>query len=600
MLHGTILGTACYSLGLLACVICIYRFRKSCKPLSGFVWIILSFLAAICMGSIAAGIISPLHIPVNIYSMAAVYALIAALMSYLTRREGMKQEYVWDKFDFVMLALVTVAVAAISVKMFTPELRYTYYNSDAGLHLKEATDIVRSQQVTKMYFLHLQNAMIIEMVQPFLRIADWYKGYILGDCFFLWLETLFFAAFIRRYAKTNASKVFAVILTAGYFLGYPFFSFHSSFGYWAVGSMFVGFLVMSLRFYEEAQVARGITVFMMMLGCFGIITSYMMFAPVAFFAAFFYLAAVAKREGKIFTRRNVLLALKVFLLPVVMGVCYCLYGFFIASGTSISGALSNQGGIYTELYVDFFWTIFPVLYVLSRVLKKRKLTPETVFFGAFLAFTGVMLLLTLTHHVSTYYYYKTYYPLWMLCWVLAAQAVSIMLQEAKDALAAHCAMVVLFALLCFCKIEYRIVTSTENITGGMHSTAFFTLYQQNLGAIFSKGEDNKGLPDNVFDLFQYVADNLSEEQMVPLLTEMFDYGHAYLYEGSSAYDFPDFYEWRHTPDELRQAFYDWDVQYAVMMKGTQFEREHGKDTLSSDEVEIVFENEAGYVLKLAL
>lgn len=597
MLHGTILGTACYLLALSACVTFIYKFRKSCKPLSGFVWIILSFLAAICMGSVAAGILSPLQIPVNIYSMAAVYFLIALFMAYLIRREGMKQEYIWEKFDIVMFLLITAAIIAISVKMFSPELRYTYYNSDAGLHLKEATDIVRSQSVTKMYFLHLQNAMIIEMVQPFVRIADWYKGYILGDCFFLWLETLFFAAFIRRYAKTGASKVFAAILTAGYFLGYPFFSFHASFGYWAVGSMFVGFLVMSTRFYEEAIIERKISVFMLMLGCFGVITSYMMFAPVAYLTVFFYLIVIARREGKVFTVRNALLALKIFLLPVIMGVCYCLYGFFISSGTSISGALSNQGGIYTELYVDFFWTILPTLYVLARMVRKRRLTVETAFFGAFLAFTGVMLFLTLTHHVSTYYYYKTYYPLWMLCWALTAQAVSIMLQEAKDTLTAYCAMVVLFAILCFCKIEYKIVTSTENITGGMHSTAFFTLYQRNIGAIIG---DTGGLPDYVFDLFQYVQDHLSEEKMVPLLTEKNDYGHTYLYEGSSAYDFPDFYEWRHTSEELRQAFYDWDVRYAVMMKETQFEKEHGEDTLSSENVEVIFENEAGYVLKLAL
>lgn len=599
MLHGTIIGSACYILALSASVICIYRYRKSCEPLNGFVWLILSFLAAICMGSIAAGILSPLHVPVNIYSMAAVYAFIAAFMAFLIRREGMRQEYVWEKFDFFMLALITVAIIAISVKMFTPQLRYTYYNSDAGLHLKEATDIVRAQSVTKMYFLHLQNAMIIELLQPFVRIADWYKGYILGDCFFLWIETLFFAAFIRRYAKTNASKAFAAILTAGYFLGYPFFSFHSSFGYWAVGSMFVGFLVMSLQYYEEAKVARNISAVMLMLGCFGVMTSYMMFAPVAFFTVLFYLIVVARREGKVFARKNVLLALQVFLLPTVMGGCYCLYGFFISSGTSISGALSNQGGIYTELYADFFWTIFPALYVLARTFRKRRLTAETVFFAAFFGFTCIMLLLTLTHHVSTYYYYKTYYPLWMLCWALTAQAVSVMLQEAKDVLVAYCMMVLSFAALCFGKIEYKIVTSTENITGGMHSTAFFTLYQQNLGAIFNE-EDNRGLPDSVFDLFQYVQDHLSEEKMVPLLTEMFDYGHTYLYEGSSAYDFPDFYEWRHTPEELRQAFYDWDVHYAVMMKDTQFEREHGKETLASDAVAIEFENEAGYVLKLAL
>lgn len=203
MLHGTVFGTVFYLAALIACVVNIYRFRKSHKPMSGFTWSVLSFLITISMGSVAAGLISPLHIPINIYSMAVIYLLIAVLVGWRIKKEGMRQEYIWEKYDFIVLILTTVAVAAISLKIFSPQLLYCYYNSDAGLHLKEATAIVRSQKVTNMYFLHLQNAMFVEMIQPFVRIADWYKGYILGDCFFLWLETLFFAAMIRRFAKTK-------------------------------------------------------------------------------------------------------------------------------------------------------------------------------------------------------------------------------------------------------------------------------------------------------------------------------------------------------------------------------------------------------------
>lgn len=597
MLHGTIFGTVLYLVGIIASIVNIYRYRKSHKTMNGFVWVVLSFLITISIGGIAAGVITLLHIPVNIYSMGVIYLALAGLVGYLTRREGMLQEYEWEKFDFIVIGLVTVGVLAIGLKIFTPQLWYCFFNTDAGLHLKEATAIVRSQKAIHMYFWPLQNAMMIELIQPFVRIADWYKGYILNECLFLWVELLFFAAMTRRYARTKSSKVFSIVLLFCYFLGYPFFSFYYSFGYWAVGSMFIGFLTVALRLYEEAQMERRYSILMLMLGCFGVITSYMLFAPVTFIAVFAYLVIVAKREGKVFTKRNVVLGLKVFLLPTALGLYYCLYGFFISTGTSITNVLGNAGGIYTELYMDFFWTIFPVLFVLVYTLKKRRFTPDVVLFCAYFCFTGGMLLLTLTHHVSTYYYYKTYYPLWMFCWLLTAKAVSIMLQEAKDTLIAYCTMVGMFVFLCFSRFEYKVVTSTENITGALHSPAFFTLYQQDWSFI-SRGHE--GLPEYVFDLFQYVADNLSEEKMVPLMTETNDYGQTYLYEGISGYDFPDFYEWRHTEEELRQAYYDWDIHYTVMMKETQFEKEHGGKVLADDAVEIVFENEAGYVLRIAL
>lgn len=597
MLHGTILGTVVYLASFAACAAAMYLFRKSHKPMQGFPWAVLSFLSAVCTGSAAAGIISLVHIPINIYTMSAVYLGMAILVFILIRRDGMKQEYIWETYDFLVIFVVTAGVIAAGILIFSPQLLYAYYNSDAGLHLKEATDIVRSERVTNMYFLHLQNAMIIEMAQPFLRVADWYKAYIVGDCFFLWVETLFFAALIRQFAKTRATKIFSAFLLAGYFMGYPFLSFYYSFGYWAVGSMMTGFLMIMLRHYEEALVERKITVFMLMLGCFGVITSYMMFAPVAFLAVFAYLVIVAKREGRVFSGKNVLLALRVFLFPCAMGLYYCLWGFFISSGTSIAAALYNRGGIYTELYMDFFWTIFPVLFVLVYIAKKKKITPDVLFFLAFFGFTCVMLALTLTHHVSAYYYYKTYYPLWMLCWALTARAVSLMLQEAKETLAAYCVMIAGFFVMCFSTAEYRIYTSTEKITGGMHSTAFFTLYQINWSYLM---EEHTGLSNDVFDLFQYIEDHYAEEKMVPLLTEELDYGYTYLYEGSSRYDFPDFYHWRHTPQELRQAFYDWDVHHVLMMKDSQFAELHGKAVLKDDAVKIEFENEAGYIFALDL
>ncbi len=37
-----------------------------------------------------------------------------------------------------------------------------------------------------------------------------------------------------------------------------------------------------------------------------------------------------------------------------------------------------------------------------------------------------------------------------------------------------------------------------------------------------------------------------------------------------------------------------------MMKGTEFEKKHGKRVLAEKNVEIVFENEAGYVLSIEL
>jgi hypothetical protein len=49
--------------------------------------------------------------------------------------------------------------------LFLTEYRYT--NSDAGLHLREATMVLRTNQVEGMFFSHFQFAMVFEILQPF-------------------------------------------------------------------------------------------------------------------------------------------------------------------------------------------------------------------------------------------------------------------------------------------------------------------------------------------------------------------------------------------------------------------------------------------------
>lgn len=52
MLQGTIFGTVWYAVAFVACVINIYRYRKSHKPMNGFAWLVFSFLTAVCTGAL--------------------------------------------------------------------------------------------------------------------------------------------------------------------------------------------------------------------------------------------------------------------------------------------------------------------------------------------------------------------------------------------------------------------------------------------------------------------------------------------------------------------------------------------------------------------
>lgn len=592
MMQGNIFASILYLAAMLALTIGVFCYRKSNVKLGGLVWSGISVVTVMAYGAILSGIMTLVHIPVNIISMGILFLITAVFIFFLIHKEGKKQEYHWEKFDLIVTAFVAVMVFGCILIAFTPGLHYAYSNTDAGLHFREATTIVRAQKVNGMYFNHFYNAMIIEVLEPFVKIAYWYRAYIVADSVHLWLEVMFFVLLIREFLKTNVQKLIGLAAAALYFFGYPFFSFYFAFVYWGMGTMLIAYLILILREYKRAQVERKYTIPMLMAGCYSLVICYMLFAPFTYILIFAYLMLIAKREGKIVTGKNVRLALKVFLFPCVMGIYYCYFDFFVQQGTTVTGSINNDGGIYTELYIDFLLILLPVIFYLVRQIRNKNWSVDFVFTGSWIVFTGAMLGLVLIHKASTYYFYKMYYPLWMFCWCAAVQALCIMTKEAKDILISYVILYAGLLVLCFGQIEYRVLLSSEKVTEGYHSPSFFTLYRW--GQNFLKAEHGDQNPDKM-DLYDWIITNLGEEEVIiPLMTETGDYGETYFYEGVVGWDCGLYYGWRYDQKEIWKRMEEAGVKYITVLKNTEYYEKHEEEV---NEWNIIFENEAGMIIE---
>lgn len=559
-----------------------YKRKKSSVSQNGLEAQAMSLTGVLCCNAMIAGLCKILHIPLGLLVISVSDVFFGCICWYAIYRKKEVQKHEWRFVDILGILGITLFCIILCVSVFTIHLKFRYTNSDAGLHLREATMVVRTNQVEGMYFSHFQNAVIIEILEPFLREVTWYKGYIAADIFFQWIEILIFFVWIQKFAANKFLTVTACLIVPLYYFAYPINSFYFSFTYWGMGVWLLIYILLLLHRIREENECRWILLLQLLFACFSICICYMLFAPLIFFCVF--LELVRKKDLK-----EILL---VFFVPCVLGIYFCYFDFFCRQGTSVLGSIQNEGGIYSNLFGNFVLWMPMAAYGFVHGIKKKK--PEAVFFAGFLFMAAVMSAGVLLGRISKYYYYKCYYPIWAIGWYLFFYGVCLLYQKNKELLAAYFGSVFLCCFLFFSGMDSKFVSSMDEISGkGQHNSEVFDIYAWN--EIY-RSWGRKDRPSGQLELYEWVMLHCrKDEKEIPLLTEKEDYADCYFYEGVAGYDLGEFYGWRYSKEEVFAKIEEADISYAVVLKKSDFIRKH-KEVIN--EYPIFFENEAGYVICL--
>ena len=82
-MQATILGSVLFILGVLLAYAGVFFYKKSEKTLDLFTWLVLTFIIVMCMGTLGAGVLQLVKIPVNIISVGILYLLIGGVLTFL-------------------------------------------------------------------------------------------------------------------------------------------------------------------------------------------------------------------------------------------------------------------------------------------------------------------------------------------------------------------------------------------------------------------------------------------------------------------------------------------------------------------------------------
>lgn len=590
-MQATVLGSVFFIVGFLLAYVGIFRFKKSEKTLDLFTWLILTFIIVICVGSLGAGLLQIIHIPINIISVGVILLSVGGVFTFFEVKNKEKQKYQLDKWDIVYAVLSFIFIGYICGSWFTKNLDLLYWNSDAAVHYKNAMDVLRHQEVTNMYFAPLLNALVMEVCLPVVKEVFLFKVYILVDSFMFFFETLFFFVFVKDYIKTRWMKIGVIAVAYLYVWGFPMNSFILSFFYWAIGVMLIGFLLMMVRYYFNGEIKRNFAIICMMLTCATIPVTYMLFGPIAFIALFVALMAMGTREHKLFSKENVVLALKVFVVPTILAIYYCYFDYLRNMDIGAGEILQIKGGSYKELWIDFIWTAPFVIYMLIQYIKKKTIDENMIFTFVFGATQVVLICLAYKGYASSYYSSKFYFPLWFLFFGIMVQAIDEMWKNDRSMFITIAVMFVGIGTLKYGAIEERIVIYGGDITKEVRSNDFFHLYDYNSEGLqqrtyqFTSGQ---------FEIAECVMEELSDttDKPIPSITNIHNYATCYWYQGITGEDNTTFFGWEYSMEELKDKIAAREVDYFVIFKGSQIYIDNKK---YFDSFERVLENADGFI-----
>lgn len=447
----TLCASILYLFSLLAVMSGFFVCRKTERALFGATWLPLSALAVMCWQTFAAAVLELLRLPVNIISVGIFDLLAAAAFWYVILRSKKRQKYVFARIDIIFWLVLLLVIAAFGVLRYGPDLLLHYNSVDGAAHLSLAMSMVSGQHVSAMYYSALHNGLLIELLGPLFSAGSYYKIYVLGDILHLYLAGAMFWGVIRRRLSDRFIKIAGIVTALLYVLGYPTNSTMFGFSYFGMCLTLILYMLALADEIINEELGVYMQILLLSLGCLGIFESYVLFMPVVFFALLLWLLVRQHREGRLFSLNTVWKGLAVFLVPTVLGLWFTYRGFFGAStGATVRSQINLDGGIYRNLFTNFVLLVpFAVGGVCQLVREKKNVLVLYVLPLQFI-FTAGMFFLALKEKVSGYYYYKNYYVIWLLLFVLAFAGICRLEKNARGMLAAGflvwCAMAGVFIL----------------------------------------------------------------------------------------------------------------------------------------------------------
>ena len=433
-----------YLISTICLFIAFLQFKKTDKKLNLITWIILSVILYLGYNIFVCFVLGNLNIRTNLLSLTMVNICLITILEMFIVENKEKQQYFVKVKDILAVLVIFGITTFIGIKQYRPFDRTIATASvDGCMHYSAATNFADNMIIlskidnkTGYNFLTMQPGAYINtglLMNVVRNINPFAKDFVTFKCFEIAIFTLNILAFyilIEEKLNTKYKILIGMIFVALYAFAYPYTSLLYGFSYLSVSIAFCTGMFYLAKICKNKEIDFYSQLISITLLGVGIIFSYCLFVPAMFAFICINIWIFDKEDKHKIFKKKTIIATSILLIVTIAGILYLVVPtFLVSTQNKLTDAIGFEGGIYKGLFVDFLFYIPFVILMVVRAIKEKKFTPimlALIFVGGQTALSFIGLALGF---VSSYYYYKIYYILYIL---LVYSAVEVMTETTKN------------------------------------------------------------------------------------------------------------------------------------------------------------------------
>lgn len=436
-----------YILTSLALIISYLLLNKSEKKENLIHSVIISVILFLTYNIFITQVMFFVHLKSTLLNLAIVNIAFSAV--FITKEIKTKtiQKYYINKLDIIAVIIILGLAITIVIMNYGTNIAVKHAVTDAATHYFASDDFYRystlfsreSSDTIKwlntpylMTGAYVNTGIFLKLFKGIIDETFLVKLYFIFDMFIWMLSGLLMYTALSTNFKNKKHQILALVLTIFYMLAYQLNSLFAGFSYLGVGlDIIIGIIIIM-----KSEIKTNYKISSLFLLNLGIMFSYYYFAPVLFLAQLWYILATNKKQNiKIFSKQNIFEILIVLVIPGLIGVIYFIgYPLMQANNKAFDyvGAIATDGFIYEDLIMNIFpYLLLSEVYIIYIAFKKKNTFIDKLLYLTVI-FTLLIYMLMKLEFVSSYYYYKIYYMLFLVLTVSSYEILKIFVDKGKN------------------------------------------------------------------------------------------------------------------------------------------------------------------------
>lgn len=436
-----------YILTSLALIISYLLLNKSEKKENLIHSVIISVILFLTYNIFITQVMFFVHLKSTLLNLAIVNIAFSAV--FITKEIKTKtiQKYYINKLDIIAVIIILGLAITIVIMNYGTNIAVKHAVTDAATHYFASDDFYRystlfsreSSDTIKwlntpylMTGAYVNTGIFLKLFKGIIDETFLVKLYFIFDMFIWMLSGLLMYTALSTNFKNKKHQILALVLTIFYMLAYQLNSLFAGFSYLGVGlDIIIGIIIIM-----KSEIKTNYKISSLFLLNLGIMFSYYYFAPVLFLSELWYIIVTNKKQNiKIFSKQNIFEILIALVIPGLIGVIYFIgYPLMQANNKAFDyvGAIATDGFIYEDLIMNIFpYLLLSEVYIIYIAFKKKNTFIDKLLYLTVI-FTLLIYMLMKLEFVSSYYYYKIYYMLFLVLTVSSYEILKIFVDKGKN------------------------------------------------------------------------------------------------------------------------------------------------------------------------